>query len=504
MNVPRLHSRRTLGIPLVGASTIILALTVGSAANPAEGDSVAALEAAGGGRKPNVLFIAVDDLNHWVRHLGRNPQAKTPNIDRLAARGVTFTRAYCAAPLCNPSRAALMSGLRPSTTGVYLNSTDWRPLIPEERTLPSHFRGHGYRVAGAGKIYHGGFDRRSEWDDYYKFAGAGGRGVDGPLKRGGAGGINFAELDGDDDVLADHHVVSWTIGELGKERDRPFFLACGIFRPHLPWNVPKKYFDLYDLEDIRLPPVKESDLDDVPPAGVRMANPGGDHAAITGAGIWKECVRAYLASISFADAQVGRLIDALDASPHRDDTIIVLWGDHGWHLGEKLHWRKFSLWEEATRAPLIWVVPGTTKPGGVCDRTVDFMSIYPTLSDLCGLPVPGHVEGPSIRRLLADPKAEWSTPALTTYGFRNHAVRTERWRYIRYADGSEELYDAIADPLEWTNLAGREDLAGVKAELARGFPSVERAPPRAGGGRSEGRPRAGAKAPARKEARPEG
>jgi arylsulfatase A-like enzyme len=240
--------------------------------------------------------------------------------------------------------------------------------------------------------------------------------------------------------------------------------------------------------------VDEKDLDDIPAAGVRMANPGGDHAAITKAGIWKECVRAYLASISFADAQLGRLLDALDASPSRDDTIVVLWGDHGWHLGEKLHWRKFTLWEEATRAPFIWVVPGTTKPGVVCERTVDFMSVYPTLSDLCGLPIPAHLEGPSIRPLLADPKAEWTTAALTTYGFRNHAVRTERWRYIRYADGSEELYDEVADPLEWKNLAGKEDLAGVKAELSRRLPAVDKEP-------SASLPRASAKGAARKKAR---
>ena len=186
-----------------------------------------------------------------------------------------------------------------------------------------------------------------------------------------------------------------------------------------------------------------------------MARPQGDHAQIVESGKWKDAVQAYLAAIAYADMNIGRLIDALDKSPHRDNTIIVFWGDHGWHLGEKEHWRKFALWEEATRAPFIWVAPGVTKAGGVCERTVDFLSIYPTLCELCGITIPKHVEGVSIKKLLADPKAAWDRPALTTHGQGNHAVRTEKWRYIRYADGGEELYDEGKDPFEWTNLAGK-------------------------------------------------
>jgi arylsulfatase A-like enzyme len=418
-----------------------------------------------------VLFIAVDDLNHWVGHLGRNEQVRTPHIDRLAKRGVTFTRAYCAAPACNPSRAALMSGLRPSTTGVYDNPTDWRPHIAEALTLPTHFRKHGYFVAGAGKIYHGRFERPSEWDDYLQREGGD------PQPRGsdtGVGGIRFAPLDGRDEEMQDYRITSWVCRQLGRKHDRPFFLACGLHKPHMPWNVPRKYYDMYPLEKIQLPPVRETDLEDVPPAGLRMARPAGDHAAMLQSGRWKEAVQGYLAAISFADAQVGRLIDALDRSPYRDNTVIVLWGDHGWHLGEKQHWRKFALWEEATRAPLVWVAPGVTKPGGVCRRTVDFMSLYPTLADLCGLPIPQHVEGRSLRSLLANPAAPWEQPALTTHGYGNHAVRTEKWRYIRYRDGGEELYDETKDPFEWTNLAGKPDFASVKAELARHLPNVNK------------------------------
>jgi arylsulfatase A-like enzyme len=205
-----------------------------------------------------------------------------------------------------------------------------------------------------------------------------------------------------------------------------------------------------------------------------MARPGGDHAEMLKSGRWKEAVQAYLATIAYTDMNIGRLLEALDKSAHRDNTIIVFWGDHGWHLGEKEHWRKFALWEEATRAPLIWVAPGVTRAGGVCERTVDFLSIYPTLCDLTGIPIPKHVEGVSIRPLLADPKAAWDRPALTTHGQGNHAVRSEKWRYIRYADGSEELYDEGKDPYEWTNLASKQELAEVKKDLARSLPAKEK------------------------------
>ena len=468
----------------------------------------AAMAAAGTGfqetpepaRRPNVLFIAIDDLNHWVGYLGRNPRTKTPNLDRLAAQGVWFTRSYCAAPVCNPSRAALMSGLRPSTTGVYDNRNDWRTVIPEDRPLTAAFRRAGYAVLGAGKIYHGGFPRRSEWDDYLERAGG-----DPKLPAGaddGVGGIKFAPLDARDEDMADYRIVQYGIEQLGKRHEKPFFLAVGLHKPHMPWNVPRKYFEMHPLEGIELPPYREDDLDDLPAAGVRMARPEGDHAQILKSGRWKEAIRAYLATITFCDAQVGRLLEALERSEHRDRTIVCLWSDHGWHLGEKHHWRKFALWEEATRAPLIWVVPGLTKPGGRCDRTVDFMSIYPTLMDLCGIPTPAHVEGESLRPLLADPAAPWDRPALTTYGYRNHAVRSEGWRYIRYADGGEELYDEARDPYEWTNLAGRPEQAARKEELARWLPRGDK--PDIGGAREAGAEEEAPAGPGRRPGRSRG
>jgi arylsulfatase A-like enzyme len=444
--------------------------------------SVRAAEGSADQAKPNVLFIAIDDLNHWVGHLKRHPQTRTPNLDRLAARGVTFTRSYCAAPACNPSRAALMSGLRPASTGIYHNSDDWRPHIPAELTLNTVFRKAGYYVAGAGKIYHGAYERNADWDSYYHPKG-GGKGA--AKVQGGVGGIRFAPFEGGDDAVPDYAITEHIIGQLGRKHDRPFFLACGLHKPHMPWNVPKKYYDLFPLEQVQLPPHRANDLEDVPDAGRRMARPQGDHAEILKAGKWKDAVQAYLAAIAYTDMNVGRLLDALDRSPYRDNTIVVLWGDHGWHLGEKEHWRKFALWEEATRAPLIWVVPGVTRSGGVCERTVDFLGIYPTLCELCSLPVPKHVEGSSLKPLLADPKAAWDRPALTTHGYQNHAVRTEDWRYIRYADGSEELYDEAKDPYEWTNLANKPEMGCVKKDLAEHLPKTNKP------GRKERNPKRG-------------
>jgi arylsulfatase A-like enzyme len=252
----------------------------------------------------------------------------------------------------------------------------------------------------------------------------------------------------------------------------------------MPWYVPKKWYDKFPLESIELPPTIENDLADVPPAGIKMAKPDGDHARMVASGRWKEAVRGYLAAIAYTDMNIGRVLDALDKSPYKDNTIIVFWGDHGWHLGEKEHWRKFALWEEATRVPHLWVVPGVTSPDAVCERPVDYMSIYPTLMDLCGLPTPAHVEGKSIRPLLKDPASAWDQPAVSTFLRNNHAIRSGDWRYIRYADGSEELYDHSIDPLEHTNLAAKPEHAARKAELAKWIPTKNEP---AAGGRKGGR-----------------
>lgn len=429
-------------------------------------------------QRPNVLFIAVDDLRDWVGYFGHNPQAKTPNYDRLARMGTSFTRAYCASPVCNPSRAALMSGMRASTTGVYENNVDFRPIIAPEKMLTTAFRNAGYFVHGSGKIYHEAYRRRSEWDDYLDREGGNPKVPAG--RSDGVGGIKFAPLDCKDEDISDWAIADYGIASLAKKHDKPFFLAVGFHKPHMPWNVPRKWFDLFPLDSIKLPPHLENDLDDVPPAGVRMAHPETDHVPMVKSGRWKEAVQAYLATIAYCDMNLGRLLDAFEKSAYKDNTIICLWGDHGWHLGEKSHWRKFALWEEATKAPFMWVVPGLTRPNTICARTVDFMSIFPTLTELCGIPTPRHNEGVSIRALLANPNAPWTLPAQTTYRYQNHTVRSADWRYIRYANGDEELYDENKDPNEYVNLAAKPEFAARKAELAKFLPATN-VPDPAGG-----------------------
>ena len=421
-------------------------------------------------KKPNVLFIAVDDLNHWVGHLGRNKQTKTPNLDRLAKMGVTFTNAHCAAPICNPSRTALLSGLRPSTTGVYDNGDPYELAVNNKQSLVTQFKDAGYETLGMGKLWHGGLGFPKQWTSTGAPDGNGQRKT--KVDDRSIGGIKFGIIDGDDTSVPDTHIADYGIAELNKAHDQPFFLTVGFHKPHMPWNVPKKYYDMHPLDSIELPPTKQGDLDDLPAVAIRMAHSSGDHAAVLASGRWKEAVQAYLAAISYLDGQVGRVLDALEKSPYASNTIICLWGDHGWHLGEKEHWRKFALWEEATRAPLIWVAPGVTKPNGVCNRSVDFMTIYPTLCELSGIPIPDHVVGKSIRSLLADPNSAWNDVALTTFGQNNHAIRDERWRYIRYADGSEELYDHNNDSYEWTNLASKPEHNALKQQLAMNFPTT--------------------------------
>ena len=275
-----------------------------------------------------------------------------------------------------------------------------------------------------------------------------------------------------DSETEDFKVAEWGVWQLAQKRDRPFFLALGFTKPHPPWIVPKKYFDLFPLDSIKLPPHIANDLDDLPPAGKEWAHTASWVSVMDAGGesAWKQVVQGYLASVAYIDAQVGMVLDALEKSPYKDNTIVVLLGDHGWHLGEKECFGKATLWEEATRAPLIWVAPGVTKPGSRCDATVEFLSIYPTLCDLAGLPKPDFLEGVSMRPLLANPQAEWTRPALSTFGFNNHSVRSAQYRYIRYANGDEELYDEKADPYEWTNLAANPELGPVKVDLAQWMP----------------------------------
>jgi arylsulfatase A-like enzyme len=434
---------------------------------------------------PNVLLIIADDLNDFVGPDRGHPQTKTPNLDKLAARGITFRNAMCAAPLCNPSRTAFLSGMRPSTTGIYDNEQSWMTYIGRGLCLNDYVRKFGYTSLGAGKIYHYMNYRAEDWDQVVFY------GDDTlpnhPAKRspGPFGYRMFTEGKPEkpfeeqraESKLVDARSVSWCIDRLEEQKSKsPFFMVCGVHRPHTPWDVPKKYFDMHPLESIELPPILTNDLADVPPAGQALARSGPVYQNIIRLGLWKDRVRAYLAAISYADAQIGRLLDALNKSPQRNDTMIIFVGDNGWHLGQKEHWGKVTLWNEATRVPFIWVVPGLTKGGVECAQAVDLMSIYPTVCELAGIPIPSHAEGVSIKPLLQNPATEWSHPAISTMFRNNHSVRTAEWRYIRYADGSEELYNEKDDPREWHNLASKPELADTKAKLSKFLPVKNASP----------------------------
>ena len=427
-------------------------------------------------RPHNVLFIAVDDLNDWIGCLGGHPQAITPNMDRLADRGVLFTNAHCQAPICNPSRLSLMTGVLPSTSGVYYLSPLLRDCESTKRavTIPQHFARNGYQTAGVGKLFH--VQDKLEFQKYGgRFMGFGPRpekplscGLTHPLWDWGA----FPERD---EQLSDTKIADWTVEQLHAHahHDKPFFLACGFFRPHVPLFVPQKWFDLYPRSFIQLPQVQGGDLKDIPQYGqdLSWSAVAPRHQWMVENNQWEHAVQAYLASIAFVDAQVGKVLDALDASGHADNTIVVLWSDHGFHMGTKERWGKRSLWEAATRVVLMMSVPGGHR-GESCDRPVGLIDLYPTLIDLCGLPSLTALEGHSLVPLLNNPNAVWARPTLTTFGQHNHAVRSQRWRYITYADGSEELYDRQNDPHEFNNLASQAEFRSVIDSHRRWLPQI--------------------------------
>jgi arylsulfatase A-like enzyme len=273
----------------------------------------------------------------------------------------------------------------------------------------------------------------------------------------------------------DHKVASWASEFLNKKQEEPFFLAAGMFRPHVPWFQPKEFVDMHDLKTIKRPPYLINDLSDVPEIARKWAEDSySKHSLVKELGLWEEAIRAYIAGISFSDSQIGRILDALDASSYKDNTIIVLWSDHGYHLGEKEHWHKQTLRERATRVPFIIVAPGNTKPGSVCNRPVSLIDIYPTLIELCNLPERNNLDGTSLVPWLKNPKLEKENPAITTKEFNNHAVRSEKWRYIRYNDGTEELYDHEQDPNEWHNLIGDPKYKNIIDEHRNWLPKINK------------------------------
>ncbi len=437
---------------------------------------------------PNILFISIDDLNDWIEPLGGHPQAISPNLNRLASEGVVFTRAYTPSPSCNPARTALLTGLHTYTSGMYSNYQWWREVLSDAVTLPRYFSNNGYWSAGAGKIFHNNMADPISWDDYFPsrerhmppyLGPVLGFTVNMPVFDTMYADFDWAPLDIPVEETGDYQSVQWVIEQLQRQHEEPFFLAAGIYRPHVPWYVPQEFFDLFPIEEVELPLLRNDDLDDVPERGVELAYSGGNyHSHVVEAQQWKSAVQGYLASIAFADHLVGRLLDALAASAHADNTIVVLWSDHGWQLGEKEHWRKFALWDNLARVVLMMKVPtGTpglpqgTLAGARSERTVSLIDLFPTLIDLAGIPPKSGLNGNSLVPLLADPGAAWDHPAITTFDYSEFSIRTERFRYIHYIDGSKELYDHDADPEEWVNLAADPAFAEIKEQMRRYIPA---------------------------------
>lgn len=442
-------------------------------------------------RRPNVLLVSVDDMNDWVGCLRGYPGVSTPNIDRLAARGALFSDAHCASPLCNPSRTALLTGLRPSTSGIYNNEQYWRPALPGVQTLPEWFRKHGYHVAGAGKIFHhvAGFNPPDQWDEFqlqefddpwYRRADFYPWNKKVPPPKGHpfnglanfAGEFDWGVLNKPESEYGDQKAAGFAESFLRRKHEKPFFLAVGMWAPHIPLFSPQRYWDLYPDSKVTPPEAPADDLNDVPEPGRRLAAARREELdRIVREGKHREFVRAYLAAISFSDALVGRVLSALEASGHAANTVVVFYSDNGWHLGEKQHVHKSTLWQRATHVPMAISGPGVRQAGTVRRQPVTLLDLYPTLIDLCGLEKNPKLEGRSLVPLLRNAKAK-APPAVSTFMPGNHAVITEKWRYIVYADGSEELYDRVADPNEYRNLAGDPKLAALKRELASHAPAT--------------------------------
>ncbi|MBB6463519.1 sulfatase-like hydrolase/transferase [Flammeovirga kamogawensis] len=442
----------------------------------------------------NVLFIAIDDINDWIGPLGGNPQAITPNIDKFCNEGaVIFNNAVCAAPICGPSRSAILSGFMPNKTGVYGNSTNmiYSKIVKENATLPEYFSNNGYYTLSNGKIFHKhateygvdfghwAFDEHARARRYMK---------DSPnpntlysAKNGCINGEKKEEYKANAKLswgptkktfeeTVDYKVANWTKKQLEKNFDTPFFMAVGLIKPHLPWFVPKDFFEMYAVDSIQPPKVNTNDLNDIlNPDGSLLHQPSKEYKWIKKHGLEKEATRAYLANISYADACLGVIFDALEKSKYANNTIVVIWGDHGWHLGEKQRYLKSTLWNEVTKTPFIVRMPNMKTPV-YCSRTVSLIDIFPTLNNLCNLPIKENLDGHDFSSLLLDPTAKWDYPGVTISA-TGTSVTDETWHYIHNLSGAEELYNLKDDPLEWTNLINDPKYKAIIESLKKWVPS---------------------------------
>lgn len=420
--------------------------------------------------RPNILLIAVDDLNDWVGCMEGHPQAKTPNMDKLASRGVLFNNAQCQAPVCNPSRASLMTSLYPSTTGIYFLDPDIvdSPVANGNTLMPKRFQNEGYTVFGAGKLLHNGAGINETHIPNY----AGDFGGFGPIPKEKISNFpghplwDWGVYPEKDEQMPDYKIATWTEKKLKERMGRPFWMGVGFYRPHVPQFAPQKWFDMYPIESVQLPKTISDDLSDISQYGIditRLKHVSPTHEWVLENDQWKRLVQSYLACVSFVDEQVGRVITALDNGAYGDNTYVVLFSDHGFHLGEKERYAKRSLWEDGTRVPLIIVGPGIPK-GKVCNKPVQLLDIYPTLLDLSNLSPDPKLEGNSLVSLLKNTESDWPHYARTSFGLGNYAITSEQFRFIQYNDGSEEFYDHKTDPREWYNLVTKSEYSKIIEE----------------------------------------
>jgi arylsulfatase A-like enzyme len=430
--------------------------------------------------QPDIVFIIVDDLNDWVGCLGGHPDAKSPHIDALAADGMLFSQAYCNAPQCRPSRTSLLSGIYPYKTGTYFNAKYPQETRPTTPTLQQFFMQHGYRVVSGGKVFHG--HPGKDGDALLQKP----RDPRPPVGKDRFSANNAPSdgyaLDVSDEEMGDYKVAQWAIQQWQTVSDKPLFMSIGFYRPHRPLQVPKPWFERFPIETIRRPeePKGKDDWEDLSAFAQHLARShahrplhGGlsDHEFIVDHDQWDETIQAYHASVAFVDTQIGQLLKALKDNPRERETFIMLVSDHGWHLGEKKHWCKGAIWEQTTHIPFIVHGPGIPA-GSTCMQPASLIDVYPSLVDLANLDIPEWLDGQSVRPQLEDPDQP-RRPAISSYGGGNTSVRTKRWRYIRYEDGTEELYDHQTDPNEWTNLADDKEWASIKSRLTQAIPTQQ-------------------------------
>ena len=421
--------------------------------------------------RPNVLMISIDDLNDWVGYMGGHSQTQTPHLDALAARGRAFTNAHCAVPVCSPSRISVISGLHATTHGSYELGPSYTSIerLRDAPTLHSTFRQNGYQTVSGGKVLHHGFNDRIAADvDLILQKGRGGPRPDKPL-HWTPRIWDYGPFPETDDLMLDMKLAKAAANYLQKPVDQPFFMSVGFFRPHVPMYVPPHWFDLFDVDRIELPEAPPWDMNDIPSNFQDMNQIAPAHAQVQEAGQWRGFVQAYLASTAFVDHCVGTVLNGLAKGPHANNTVIVVWSDHGFHLGEKQHWAKRTLWEESTRVPLIFAGSGV-QTAGPCAEAVSLIDIYPTLVEMCKLNSNSKLDGISLLPQVNNPNQTKASPAIISSFEGNHAIRSKHWRYIRYRDGSEELYDHRTDQREFKNLAGDPKFKAIQAQLASHLP----------------------------------